>query len=453
MFSMPLVACSKTVGVLSTDVDGGAGLGPEAQAEDGMGASDGEPGIDPETGLPYDPAAGGFVMGPNGELIAPATMADAGGSDSVPGGAGSGGTAGTGSPPRTDPWVPPFDEASLGEDGWKDSQGTLCTEGTTYVTSRDLWSDERGVYVLVGGFNDGDGAFMIDPSGATRCEGGGCSAHAVYFNDGSGWHQTFSEGGFIDFTESSIDGMPGGPLVLWSSFSAGPDPFGGAGSCALAHLDGSTKTCISGVDQMADFFGVSADRAYGIMDDKLIRWDGSYWGPEPTAVPYDISRLWADDTLVYGAGPRGTIVSYQGEWTVHDTRTLQSFTAIWGFAADDVWAGTDGGELLHYDGSSWERVSWPLQQDGCNNGIRGMWGAGGVLYLHTSTQLLRYSGGSFESLASWACGANGGSPAIQKIWGNAADELFLALEDPSFAGSACGSVFAVYFDGSKFHPF
>ncbi len=159
------------------------------------------------------------------------------------------------------------------------------------------------------------------------------------------------------------------------------------------------------------------------------------------------------------------MLSLEGdEWIVHDTRTMEDISAMWGFSHDDVWASTIGGSLIHFDGVSWEAIEWPDLRDlsdPCGDHvqiIRGMWGEDGILYLHTELMFFMWDGTSFTVLGYWPGVLDGSECAgrinIQSIWGNSPVEVFLAVNDLDNASRACGrEEYVLWWDGTAFHWF
>jgi hypothetical protein len=59
----------------------------------------------------------------------------------------------------------------------------------------------------------------------------------------------------------------------------------------------------------------------------------------------------SDDSVSTGTGPSSV------RWTIENpTFTAWDLHAVWAASPSDVWAGGDRGELIHFDGSVWERV-------------------------------------------------------------------------------------------------
>jgi hypothetical protein len=208
--------------------------------------------------------------------------------------------------------------------------------------------------------------------------------------------------------------------------------------------EGTVEQPWPGVEGLGrDVFVVDGSLAYAVWGDKVIHWNGSTWSPLPVDVPFATSdmRIWADADDLFLAGPAATLVSLEGDtWRVHDPGVLSDLTAIWGFDGDDVWVGSRTGELLHFDGTSWTSIGWPSGEDDspCNprSPVTQLWGADGILYFTTWSQLARWDGSRVEVLGHWPgvltdgrwCS---GGMTPWAIWGNRPDEVFLAVADLS----------------------
>jgi hypothetical protein len=329
-------------------------------------------------------------------------------------------------------------EEGFGEPGWRDSTEPWCEDRAGYLWAYDVWSDRRGVYVLV--------AMDVDTSGSFT--------NSVYFNDGTGWSLPFDEVPPTFCQLSWITGIPDGKLF----------GYGHPGLVVEFRDDSYVYEDFS----LWDMFVVNEALVYGALigDPRLVKLDDSGWGPFPgEPLPYQVNHVWANEESIFCAGESGIILSEDstGDWIVHDTGTMASITAIWGLASDDVWAGTHDGQLLHYDGETWKGMEWPDMGDDTpcresSESILGMWGTDSTLFFHTQYQLVRWDGASFTSLAYWPgeyiAGMCIDALGIAAIWGNSETELFLAVNDYEGSTRDCEhEVFLLWWDGSEFHWF
>ena len=94
--------------------------------------------------------------------------------------------------------------------------------------------------------------------------------------------------------------------------------------------------------------------------------------------------------------------------------------------------------------------------------VEGMWGQAGTLFFHTIDQIVMWDGVEFTVLGYWA-GEDAVNPEgrhycedainIRGMWGNATDELFLAVRDLNYSSTDCAPQFLLWWDGSEFHWF
>lgn len=136
------------------------------------------------------------------------------------------------------------------------------------------------------------------------------------------------------------------------------------GQDIVVHWDGTNwvNTSMMGIMQgpmsnpASDLYAVWASgpndvRAVG---KKVYRWDGATWTNEPQPGNDYYYGIW-------GTGPRdvwmvgsGVGRHYNGtEWSDVRVGTQSTLRAIWGAAANDIWAGGDGGVMVHWDGARW----------------------------------------------------------------------------------------------------
>ena len=351
-------------------------------------------------------------------------------------------------------WDPPIE--GLGEPGWRESTDPYVDCDGWHIQSWSVWSDSRGVFAYVEKTNPGSGMWPTDDPDLTPMR------YGIAFNDGLGWRLLFDDytGDFC--YEPKLTGVPEAQLIMHTrdAYSC-PWEEGEEAGIPLELFDSDV---VHVVDRTLAF----ALRSGGL----LAFWDGESWGPyPPDPLPYPVWQLWADRSSIFVAGDDGLIMSEDGGgWRIHDTGTLDSIMTLWGFSGDDVWAGTHMGQLLHWNGDVWENVEWPdsgvsSDTDVCGHrgeGILGMWGIEGVLFFHTSSQLVMWDGVDFRVLGYWPGedviteeGWHGCEYRmfIRSIWGNSPEEVFLAVARVDFEEGSCGPEFLLWWDGSEFHWF
>lgn len=370
--------------------------------------------------------------------------------------------------PDSNEWVPPFD--NVGEPGFRNSTEPLCADGIT-LFGVDVWSDARGVFALVSSDNVSVNTGLPDTDFE---EDAGVTAHPqatqfgmtavsntaltqIWINDGNGWKLGLNA--FNAATHYGLRGLPGGWLGLHDQGQAeGFDPNmisqPALTECTLGMFHQGDRLECQDVDLVADLIVVQGNLAHALVDEtRLLTYDGEHWTATTPLMPFPASRLWADTTRVLALGPLGTAMWLEGDtWTVQETGMVEHFTAVWGNAADDIWAGTAQGNLFHYDGTRWTKRG-ELSGVTCDNRqpVEEIWGSGDQVYFITRTSFARWNGTQLESLANWSCSLGLSSRSITGMWGNAADEVFLSLTEPFRMFDRCASAFIVRFDGSEFH--
>lgn len=190
---------------------------------------------------------------------------------------------------------------------------------------------------------------------------------SVFHYDGFGWN--------VALQDSASD-----LYAVWGSSPGDVWAVGDAG--AVRHWDGASWS--AGTVGTGDFravWGSAANDVFAVATDGTIeRWDGSTWLAMNSGVGSALYSVWgsaAND--VYAVGEYGTVLHYDGNgdgtWTPVGTPADPSsdILAVWGSGPGDVFATANGGgDLLHWDGSSW-RIAVPYS---ANAGIyfQALWG-------------------------------------------------------------------------------
>lgn len=369
--------------------------------------------------------------------------------------------------PEADPWDPPF--AEVGAPGFGNSTEPLCATAMQPF-GFDLWSDERGVFALVSGevsFSSFDPVLEVD-------EDAGVTAHPsatvagvttvstsaltqLWSNDGNGWRVLLNA--YNAQSNFGLRGAPGGWLAMFDrglpeAATMNSTTPGLMTSCTVGLLQHRDLNCFD-FTKVPDLTVVAGNLAHVISgDSRLVTYDGERWHATTPLLPFPASRLWADASNVLALGPLGTAMWLQQDsWMTQDTGTVEHFTAVWGAARNDVWAGTAQGSIYHYDGTAWTKRG-ALGGESCDAkpAINGIWGSGDQVYFTSSAQFARWTGSKIESLGNWACNLAGATQLITGMWGRAPDEVFLALVDSfNFGNSRCAPAFVVRYDGKEFH--
>jgi hypothetical protein len=370
------------------------------------------------------------------------------------------------------PWLPPFPGA-VEEVGFRDNSQPFCPH-RMLPYSLDVWSDSRGVFALVSGDKSAIGDFTVgEREGDIEADAGVVAVPQASFsgttvfnpvfvtqlwlNDGHEWtlslevQNAATDFGLAGAPESWLAIYDRGPSPMQDMFMTGVPPT--VTSCSLGLLQGDQFAC-SDLDPVADLVAVNSTLAHALVGGtRLLSYDGERWRAMTALLPFPASRLWADDSRVLALGRIGTVLWLEdGAWSFQDAGTVEHFSAVWGSARDDIWAGTEQGGIFHYDGSAWSERG-RLGGETCDHTvpINGIWGDGGQVYFSTATQLARFRDDRLESLANWSCSPTAGSAEITGITGSAPGELFIAMTDLQRKDlDRCAPVLLVHYDGEHF---
>jgi hypothetical protein len=350
----------------------------------------------------------------------------------------------------------------------------------------DVWSDGHTVYAVASGNRldlnvpvaptiapepepEPDAGVIARPE-ATQLGTGVFDQTALtqlWANDGRRWRLVLHE-----INASAMYSLRGAPSAWIALHDRGYPPetaqFTGPvaiTNCTLGLLKGRNFECQE-LDPVQDMAVVAPNLAHVLSGDRrILSFDGERWHGVTPLTPFPASRLWADDSSILAVGRAGSVMWFEDNtWRSEDLGTVDHFTAVFGNSRNDIWAGTRQGSVYHYDGRTWTERG-RLDAESCDHTlpITHIWGSGDQVYFTTEAQFARWTGTALESLGSWQClpvdvnSGPGPSPigngrTITGLWGNAPDEVFLAIADPSeIFTRACASVFVVRYDGKEFH--
>jgi hypothetical protein len=394
MLAAVLATCGRT-SMNAYDAGDGGGIGRDAGVGGGRDA-----GVLRDGGR-VDTSTGGKGEGTAGA----AGNTGAGGS----GGAGSGGAVGLGGATAS---AGASGATGTGPSVWRQSQSPFCLKTSDYPVFVKVWSDRRGVFALVS-----DGA-----------------APMVWSNTGSAWQLMYTWPAQTWMGSGGLRGFVDGPLLV----------FGGL-RCGIELVDQSGASCSSGAPTIYDVAVVSSKLAYAVYGKRVLRFDGNLWTQLGSPLPTTTRAVWADASDVAIAADVGGVYLIHADQDPVLAVGLPEgdHTAVWGFAANDLWAGNSDGQVYHYDGQRW---TYQFAADGP---ILKLWGSAGVLFLLTSTSFGRWDRGRMTVLDV----SDGGDVSyFQDLWGNSPFEVFVSLVDRNAITSQCGPLKLRWFDGSAMHP-
>lgn len=350
---------------------------------------------------------------------------------------------------------------NIGDSAWRNSKDNLCPALDMEINaSIGIWSDNRGVFVSVGGEEayrpDAEEEKTIEYGGEVFNCADGCPVGTVLFNDGSGWKEIYGFG----MSFGDMKGIPNGELLF---YGGGRWDSGTNGQCGLYTLENGEVSCVAKGDTfIREIFVVNDRLAYALLiDGGIMKFDGESWEPLAVPPPRRLSTIWANEDILFADG-----LSYSEEqWKVYEKGEGANF--IWGFAADDVWAvQSSPTKIYHFDGKTWETLyeSWPFSRhSSCENDwsqqpITGIWGSDGVLYVYSYSQIARLENGNIDLILDLPCIEFNGDPwrdslGIASLWGNSKDEVFVLVWDGSQYETECGTVRAMFYDGTGWNWF
>lgn len=331
-------------------------------------------------------------------------------------------------PPPPEDWEPPF---PLGAPGWRESEDTYCPEFSGALSTLALFVDERGVFALNAVRNNAfDSRHPRLPDGRSLPNG-----YTLMHHDGTGWESWLAKPSEL-MRPPALYGVPGGPMMLHEAecpLTAISGP--GASVCSLDWRDGAT---VAGVSAQSAYALVPATAPWYARD--ILHWNGTGWrwvaaGPASAGSILANERGWwttsewggihGEDTEPLEGIPEGpyTVIGLHGE----------------GFAIGFA------GQMLLGDEGGWREVALPEEVAS----VSALWSDGTTLYI-TGGRVFGRIGPSdaVEVLAAW----ENPDQWIRAIHGHpSTGEVFLAIEDESLWGHACGAGIIVRYDGAEFH--
>ena len=328
-------------------------------------------------------------------------------------------------------WTPPD---GFGDTGFGLSETPLCRPAASVPPASTILVNHMGVLVLSVSFEDPHEL-------------------SISRHDGVDWSLALTA------PVPTVDGWlgatsePGGGIFLFSH------------SLQLSINEALDGTSASEVDAVVeDAFSVGDSLTYALIQQSpgLLFDDGTGWMPYPgdpfPLSPRDFRAVWADDERVFIGGRNGTVIeAVDGGWTVLDTGSAADVLSLWGNASGALWAGTEDGGLLVYDGGLWNALEWTPTVSGCSgdHDVEHLWGSGDEVYFAAGDVVGRATRDGVEVLGEWpgVPHEDGSCDGGLDVWSMTGDPdsgnvFFLAAEFSSNRG--CEER-VVYFDGTLFH--
>lgn len=184
---------------------------------------------------------------------------------------------------------------------------------------------------------------------------------------------------------------------------------------------------------LTDVWGPSIDNLMATGNDGLVlRYDGKTWRRTQVAGNPNLNAIWGADgqAHAFAVGQDGAILFFNGSaWTAQTSPTTATLNDVWGSSMRDVYAVGQQRELVHFDGTEWERVPMGAGIES----FYSIWGgsATNIYIAGPGKNLLHYDG------AAWSEDSTAASFSLSVVWGT--DSLDVFALGPNGA--------AVHYDG------
>jgi hypothetical protein len=161
------------------------------------------------------------------------------------------------------------------------------------------------------------------------------------------------------------------------------------------------------------------------------------WRELPVGATSFLWGVWGtSDVDVFVVGEGGNIFHYDGTtWSAMSSGTTDRLTGVWGSASNDVyavgWSTAGTADLLHFDGTTWSPIQVLLSS------LQAVWGSGpNDVFVGGGVDMLHYDGTTWTALPSL-------SKYVQAIWGSGPGDVYLVAGD-----NVVGEI--DHYDGSAF---
>ena len=151
------------------------------------------------------------------------------------------------------------------------------------------------------------------------------------------------------------------------------------------------------------------------------QWDGNGWlntgSPQSGPELSPLRDIWGSSSLDVFAVGVGGIFHFDGtDWSEMVDGVNQYFTAVWGFAPNDVFAVGSKGTILHYDGND-----WVPQISGVTTDLNAVWGTGpsAIFAVGDAGVVLRYDGTEWTQMDSDT------QNDLHDVWGSSSSNVFV----------------------------
>jgi hypothetical protein len=361
----------------------------------------------------------------------------------------------------TNVWAVAYDQTVLHYDGssWTQVRVGIPQPNRSYY---DVWCAPTGEVFIASGWYDAGrrGGVLRFDGVASWTEWGlfvdhvrsvwgtaadnfwcGDAAGNINFYDGSLWtgQHAMREG------VNSIHGAAANDVWAVCAVYGGPVATG-----EMVHFDGTTwspagPTAVSPAYQ--EVVAVSASEVYARASESMfLGWDGSSWTTlnDTWITSLFFMTLWgstANDMWLHDSG--NTAWNTDGtSFTHHYRGTDEQMTAMWGTAADNIYAVGGNGTIVHYDGARWSEIRHGLGSPE----LYDIWGtSNNDIWVGTSSDGLmwHFDGSAWSEVSAW----NGIYRNGKSLWGSAPDDWYAVLNNRGFNNGG-----VMHFDGARWSP-
>ena len=141
----------------------------------------------------------------------------------------------------------------------------------------------------------------------------------------------------------------------------------------------------------------------------------------PLSAQMDLNSVWGWGDVLVAVGDDGAIFRRQGQsWTPMLSPTDKDLMAVFGEAADDVYAVGSAGTIIHFDGALWSDVDTGL--DAFDNlTFRGAWGEDGHLFVVGGDGVILHKAGP-----QWGQEDTLTTNDLSAVWGSSLVDVYVA---------------------------
>ena len=237
------------------------------------------------------------------------------------------------------------------------------------------------------------------------------SLHGLWGNSTKIW--AVGDGGSINWDGSAWSQADSSDSYSFKSIMGGTSYLYAPGDSYYLRYRSMTSTgywssvSLSGVTSGAALAGVwvfSDNEVYAVGEDATVikctsgcaNYSSSNWSKEtlPSGLTSHLNAIWANsNTDIWAVGNDGAIVHYDGtSWTKMTTGSSTYFHGVWASGPKDVWAVGNplfnpDEAIFHYDGTSWKKAVAPKP----GLVLNGVWGSSATdVWAVGKTSILRY---------------------------------------------------------------